>query len=312
MKNLIAILAKKTTLNEKQISNILTLLEKGDTIPFIARYRKELTGNADDEQLRLFNDVYMTAKRLMERKEEVLHILKERELLDHKIRTAIDNAQTMTVLEDIYRPYKEKKNTRAATAIKQGLEPLANILQSAKLSKEAFMREAKRFVRGEVKDVAHALKGAQDIVAERFAEMPKEREVLRDMLQRHGSIEVKGTKTFQDNGSFKNYRSHSEKVAYIPSHRYLAIKRGEKEKELSVKLTIETERYLDTLKRYKLKEWMGSSKTLLFDAYKDGFKRLLYPSIVREVDSLLKERADMAATSAFSFSSAETSGSMEG
>jgi uncharacterized protein len=205
----------------------------------------------------------------------------------------------MTVLEDIYRPYKEKKNTRAATAIKQGLEPLANTLQSAKLSKEAFMGEAKRFVRGEVKDVAHALKGAQDIVAERFAEMPKEREVLREMVQRHGSIEVKGTKTFQENGSFKNYRSHSEKVAFIPSHRYLAIKRGEKEKELSVKLTIDTERYLDTLKRYKLKEWMGSSKTLLFDAYKDGFKRLLYPSIEREVSALLKEKADVAAIGVF-------------
>jgi uncharacterized protein len=299
MQKLTALLASKTTLNEKQIQNILMLLDKGDTIPFIARYRKELTGGADDEQLRLFNDVYLSAMRLLERKEEILHILKEREQLNTKLESEIDAASTMTALEDIYRPYKEKKNTRAATAIKQGLEPLANMLQSAKLSKEAFMSEAKRFVRGEVKDVAHALKGAQDIVAERFAEMPKEREVLRDMVQRHGSIEVKGTKTFQDNGSFKNYKSHSEKVAFIPSHRYLAIKRGEKEKELSVKLTIDTERYLDTLKRYKLKEWMGSSKTLLFDAYKDGFKRLLYPSIEREVSALLKEKADVAAIGVF-------------
>lgn len=299
MQKLTALLASKTTLNEKQIQNILMLLNKGDTIPFIARYRKELTGGADDEQLRLFNDVYLSAMRLLERKEEILHILKEREQLNTKLESEIDAASTMTVLEDIYRPYKEKKNTRAATAIKQGLEPLANTLQSAKFSKEAFMSEAKRFVRGEVKDVAHALKGAQDIVAEHYAEMPKEREVLRDMVQRHGSIEVKGTKTFQDNGSFKNYRSHSEKVAYIPSHRYLAIKRGEKEKELSVKLTIDTERYLDTLKRYKLKEWMGSSKTLLFDAYKDGFKRLLYPSIEREVSALLKEKADVAAIGVF-------------
>ena len=299
MQKLTALLASKTTLNEKQIQNILMLLDKGDTIPFIARYRKELTGGADDEQLRLFNDVYLSAMRLLERKEEILHILKEREQLNTKLESEIDAASTMTVLEDIYRPYKEKKNTRAATAIKQGLEPLANTLQSAKLSKEAFMSEAKRFVRGEVKDVAHALKGAQDIVAERYAEMPKEREVLRDMVQRHGSIEVKGTKTFQDNGSFKNYRSHSEKVAYIPSHRYLAIKRGEKEKELSVKLTIDTDRYLDTLKRYKLKEWMGSSKTLLFDAYKDGFKRLLYPSIECEVSAQLKEKADVAAIGVF-------------
>ena len=254
MQNLTRLLASKTTLNENQIKNILTLLDKGDTIPFIARYRKELTGGADDEQLRLFHDVYLSAKRLLERKEEILNILKEREQLNAKLQTDVESAGTMTSLEDIYRPYKEKKNTRAATAIKQGLQPLANTLQSAKLSKEAFMSEAKRFVHGEVKDVAHALKGAQDIVAERYAEQPKEREVLREMVQRHGNIEVKGTKTFTENGSFKNYKSHSEKVANIPSHRYLAIKRGEKEKELSVKLTIDTVRYLDTLKRYKLKE----------------------------------------------------------
>ncbi len=299
MQNLTALLAKKTTLSQNQIKNILTLLDKGDTIPFIARYRKELTGGADDEQLRLFNDVYLSAKRLLERKEEILHILEEREQLDAKLQAQVEDAQTMTALEDIYRPYKEKKNTRASTAIKQGLEPLANTLQSAKLSKEAFMSEAKRFVRGEVKDVSHAIKGAQDIIAERYADLPKEREVLREMIQRHGMIEVKGSKKFVENGSFKNYKSHAEKVAYIPSHRYLAIKRGEKEKELIVKLTIDTERYLETLKLYKLREWMGSSKMLLLDAYKDGFKRLLYPSVEREVHTILKERADTAAIGVF-------------
>ena len=299
MQNLVALLAQKTTLNHTQIKNILTLLEKGDTIPFIARYRKDFTGGADDEQLRLFHDIYLSAKRLLERKEEILHILKERELLNASLQQQIDNAQTMTALEDIYRPYKEKKNTRASTAIKQGLEPLANLLHSAKLSKEEFMNKSKSFVKGEVSDVAMALRGAQDIIAERYAEQAKEREVLRDMVQRHGMIEVKGTKTFEENGSFKNYKSHSEKVAFIPSHRYLAIKRGEKEKELSVKLTIDTERYLETLKRFKLREDMGSSKTLLFDAYKDGFKRLLYPSVEREVFALLKERADTTAIGVF-------------
>ena len=299
MKHLITHLSDKTTLNPKQIKNILTLLDKGDTIPFIARYRKELTGGADDEQLRLFYDVYLSAKRLLERKEEILNILKEREQLDSKLQCAIEEAQSMTALEDIYRPYKEKKNTRAATAIKQGLEPLANILHSAKLTKEAFEEKAKHFVRGEVKEVSQAIKGAQDIVAERYAEHPKERQVLREMLQRHGTIEVKATKKFVENGSFKNYKAHSEKLAYIPSHRYLAIKRGEKEKELSVKLTIDTQRYLETLKRYKLRESMGSSKTLLLDAYKDGFKRLLYPSVEREVSALLKERADKSAIGVF-------------
>jgi len=299
MHNLTVLLAKKTTLNEKQIKNILTLLDKGDTIPFIARYRKELTGGADDEQLRVFHDVYMSAKRLLDRKEEIVNILIERELIDAKLRNEIENAETITAVEDIYRPYKEKKNTRASTALKQGLEPLANILQSAKLNKEAFFTEAKRFVKGEVKNKDMALRGAQDIIAERYADLAKEREILRDMLQRHGMIEVKGTKKFQENGSFKNYKSHVEKIAYIPSHRYLAIKRGEKEKELSVKLTIDTERYLETLKHYKLKTYMGSSKVFLLEAYIDGFKRLLFPSIEREVSTLLKEKADTVAIGVF-------------
>jgi len=299
MQNLTTLLAQKTTLDEKQIINILALLDKGDTIPFIARYRKELTGGVDDAQLREFNDIYVSAQRLFDRKEEILHILKERGQLESQLQVMIKSAQTMTALEDIYRPYKEKKNTRASIAINQGLESLANILQSAKLSKESFMIEAKKFIRGEVKDVEHALKGAQDIIAERYAEQPKEREILREMIQRHGMIEAKATKNFKRNGGFKNYQSHSEKVASIPSHRYLAMKRGEKEKELSVKLTIDTERYLETLKQYKLKVWMGTTKIYLFEAYKDGFKRLLYPSIEREVFALLKERSDKVAIGVF-------------
>ena len=299
MQNLTTLLAKKTMLNEKQIQNILSLLDKGDTIPFIARYRKELTGGVDDKQLRVFYDVYLSTKRLLERKDEILNILAEREQLDNRLKEAINSAESMTALEDIYRPYKEKKNTRASVAIKQGLEPLANILQTAKLSKEEFMQKAKQFVRGEIADVAQALRGAQDIVAERYAEHPKERQVLRDMLLRHGILEVKATKNFVENGSFKNYKEHNEKVAFIPSHRYLAIKRGEKEKELSVKISIDRDRYLETLKQYKLKEWMRSSKELLFEAYKDGFKRLLYPSIEREVFALLKEKADEVAIGVF-------------
>ena len=299
MQNISAILAKKTTLNQNQIKNILTLLNKGDTIPFIARYRKELTGGATDEQLREFYDHYILAKNLLERKEEIINILTQREYINNNLIEQIENAQSITALEDIYRPYKEKKNSRATIAIKQGLEPLANILQSAKLTKEELLNRAKSFVKGEVKDIEHAIKGAQDIIAERYAEEPKERNVLREMIQRHGIIEVKATKNFVENGSFKNYKQHSEKVAYIPSHRYLAIKRGEKLKELNVKLTIDTERYLDTLKRYKIKEHMKSSKDLLLNAYKDGFKRLLYPSIEREVFALLKEHADKVAIGVF-------------
>lgn len=299
MQNLINLLNQKTNLNTKQITNILTLLNEGATIPFIARYRKEMTGGATDKELREFYEVYLSAKRLLERKEEIIKLLSEKKLLTPQLQQAINDVQTVTALEDIYRPFKEKKNTRASKAIKSGLEPLADILQSAKLSTQELEQRAKAFLKGEITTIAEAIQGAADIVAERFADSAKERAIVRDMTLKHGMIEVKAGKAFEEKGVYKNYKEHSEKVATIPSHRYLAIKRGEKEKQLSVKITIDADRYLETLKRFKLRDYMGSSKTLLFEAYKDGFKRLLYPSIEREVFAELKERADLAAIEVF-------------
>jgi uncharacterized protein len=205
----------------------------------------------------------------------------------------------MTELEDLYRPYKEKKNTRASLAIKSGLEPLAVILQSAKLERSAFEAKAGQFVRGDIQSVDDAIKGAKDIVAERFSDSAKERNILREMTLKHGVIEVKAGKAFDEKGVYRNYKSHSERVSHIPSHRYLAIRRGEKARELSVKISIDSDRYLETLKRYKLRDYMGSSKSLLFEAYRDGFKRLLFPSIEREVSAALKERSDLAAIGVF-------------
>jgi len=298
MQNLITLLTQKTTLQKNQITNILKLLNEGSTIPFIARYRKEMTGGASDDELRDFHEIYLSVKRLLERKEEILKLLEERDVLTSALKSSVEEALTMTVLEDIYRPFKEKKNTRASQAIKNGLEPLANLLQSAKLSKKEFETKARTFV-PKVKTVDDAIKGAKDIVAERFSDNPKERTIVREMTERHGVLEVKKGKEFDENGVYKNYKEHTEKVAFIPSHRYLAIRRGEKEKQLSVKITIDTERYLETLKRFKLRDHMGSSKEILFEAYKDGFKRLLYPSIEREVASMLKERSDLNAIATF-------------
>ncbi len=297
--SLISLISQSMTLNTKVITNILTLLAEGATIPFIARYRKELTGGASDDQLRDFYEIYLSGKRLLERKEEIIDILIDREQITDQLRVAIANAQTLTEVEDIYRPFKEKKNTRASVAIRNGLEPLANILQSGKLSRQEFDSKAKQFVKNSVKDHDAAIKGAQDIIAERFSDSAKERSIVRDMTLRYGSIVTKVGKSFDEKGLYRNYKNQNEAVAKIPSHRYLAIRRGEKAKELSVKITIDTDRYFDTLKRYKLREYMQSSKTLLLDAYKDGFKRLLYPSIEREVFSILKERSDLAAIGVF-------------
>jgi uncharacterized protein len=299
MNNLITLLTKKTSLKKNQITNILKLLDEGSTIPFIARYRKEMTAGASDDELRDFYEVYMSAKRLLDRKEEILKILEEREQITAQLQTSIDNAQSMSELEDIYRPYKEKKNTRASVAIKNGLEPLANVLQSAKLSQKEFESKAKLFIKGDLKNLDDAIKGAKDILAERFSDSPKERNIVREMTIKHGLLEVKKGKKFEEQGVYKNYKEHFEKVAFVPSHRYLAIRRGEKEKQLSVKISIESDRYLETLKHYKLRDFMGSSKAVLFEAYKDGFKRLLYPSIEREVASVLKERSDLNAIEVF-------------
>ena len=299
MIDLLTLLSAKTSLTQKQIKNILSLINEGATIPFIARYRKEMTGGASDEQLRDFDDVYTAVKKMVDRRDEIIKILKEKNLFDEKLQTLLNQAKTLTALEDIYRPYKEKKNTRALIAIKQGLEPLANRLQSSRLSENELRLEAKKFLKGDVKSVDDAIKGAQDIIAERFSDSAKEREVLRELTLKHGMIEVKGTKHFNEKGVFSKYKVHSEKIAYIPSHRYLAIMRGVGEKELSVKITIDTERYLETLYRYKIKRDASSSKHLLFDAYKDGFKRLLFPSIEREVHNICKEKADREAIAVF-------------
>ncbi|MGE4419334.1 MAG: Tex-like N-terminal domain-containing protein [Sulfurimonas sp.] len=299
MNNLINLLTKKTALNTEHVQNILKLLDEGATIPFIARYRKEMTGGADDEVLREFETIYISAKKLLERKEEILRLIAERATLSEILKKSIFDAESLRVLEDIYRPYKEKKNSRAATAIENGLSPLADILEKAQLSEAEFKTKAKEFVKGAITSVDEAVQGAQDILAERYADMPREREAIRNNMLRYGVLEIKKTKSFDENGTFKNFAGKSEKVAYIPSHRYLAVMRGVKEKELSVKITIDTDYIEANIKEYKIPRNASSSKELLFEAYKDGLKRLLLPSLEREVQAELKERADIAAISVF-------------
>lgn len=299
MQNLITLLTQKTSLKKEHIQNILKLLDEGSTIPFIARYRKEMTGGASDEVLREFETIYISSKNLLERKEEISRLIAQRATLSDAIKNSIADAQTMRVLEDIYRPFKEKKNTRATTAMENGLTPLANTLQSAKLTASEFTQEAKKFVKGSVASIEDAIKGAQDILAERYADLPREREAIRNTMLRFGELETKKTKHFDENGTFKNFAGKSEKVAYIPSHRYLAIMRGVKEKELSVKITIDTKRIEENIKQYKIPRHASSSSEFLFEAYKDGLKRLLLPSLEREVHSELKLKADTSAINVF-------------
>ncbi len=299
MKELLTLLVGKTTLSKKQIENVLSLLEEGATIPFIARYRKEMTGGADDEVLRTFFEQYEKTKNFLQRRDEIISTLKERDVLDTKLHNALKEAMSITQLEDLYRPFKEKKNTRAMKAVQNGLKPLANLLQKGTLCKEAFEKEAKKYCKGTISSVDEAILGAKDIIAERYSDDAKERDIVRNIALKHGFLEVKKAKGFQQNSIYKNYAEHSEKVAFVPSHRYLAIMRGVKEKELSLKITIDTDRYFETLKRFRIKSHMQSSSVFYFEALQDGFKRLLFPSIEREVHHVLKERSDRAAISVF-------------
>jgi uncharacterized protein len=288
-----------TKLDKIHISNILKLLDDGATIPFIARYRKELTGGASDEVLREFETIYQSTQTFLHRKEEISRLISERATLTEALKRAIDEAQTLRSLEDIYRPYKEKKSTRATQAIKKGLTPLANSLSSVKLSISALNNEAKKFLKNGITSIDEAIKGAQDILAERYADNPHEREAIRNSMLRYGLLVTKATKNFKSDGIYKNLVNESQKIAYMPSHRYLAIMRAVKEKELTVKITIDTQRIEENIKCYKIPRNASSSKELLFEAYKDGLKRLLLPSIEREVHNELKENADKLAINTF-------------
>jgi uncharacterized protein len=299
MNPLIHLLEQKTKISKNNIESILKLLEEGATIPFIARYRKEMTGGATDEQLRAFETLYVYSKKLLERKEEVLRLIQERGTLTPELRCMIDTAQTLQILEDIYRPFKEKKNTRAALAIAAGLEPLADILQSGRLERAEFQQKGQAFVKGLIKTVDEAIKGAQDILSERYSDDPKEREYWRKQLFEYASFEIKGLKTLKEDGLFAKLAGKTERISSIPSHRYLAIMRGVSEKELAVKISIDWERVESSIKQYRLPKNGSSSKEFLLEAYLDGFKRLLFPSLEREIHSVIKVRSDIQAINTF-------------
>jgi uncharacterized protein len=296
---LIDLLAEKTTLSKPHIANILKMLEEGATIPFIARYRKEMTGAADDETLRALETHYSAAKNLLARKEEISRLIAERAVLSETLKRSIADATSLRALEDLYRPYKEKRNSRAATAIAQGLTPLADRLARADLAIEAFKTHAKGFIKGTVKTVDQAIAGAQDILAERYADDPRWRKALRSHMARTGLLEIKAGKSFDPNGLYKNFAGQSQPIARIPSHRYLAIMRGVGQKELSAKITIDAAEAEAQIARNLIPRSAQSTKALLLEAYKDGLKRLLLPSIEREVHADLKERADAAAIGVF-------------
>lgn len=297
--NLIEILQNKTNLPKNIIENIIKLLDEGCTIPFIARYRKEFTNSSTDEQLRDFEEIFEYSKKLLQKKEDIKAILKERNFLDEKLIKILDEATTLQALEDIYSPFKEKKSSRTSTALENGLEPLANIIQSMRYTKEECEQKAKSFLNENIKTVNEAINGAKDIIAQRYADDFRSKEILRNLIQNWGILDVTAAKEFDKQGVYSNFVNISEKIKYIKSHRVLAILRAVNEKQLSIKVEIDENHILENIKKYKIPSNASSSKELVFDGFKDGLKRLLLPTLKREAISSLKEKAEIQAIELF-------------
>lgn len=288
-------------LRPEHVKNIVELLDADNTIPFIARYRKELTGHVDDQVLRELNDRLIYLRNLEKRKEDVSANIEEQGKLTEEIVVALQAAETLTEVEDIYRPYKQKKKTRATVAIAKGLEPLADILQAQDVKDGSLEDLAKPFVseEKEVKNEKEALQGAQDIIAERVSDDAELRKKLRRIFMRNGEISSKLVKPDEEGASvYEMYADYQEAVAEIKSHRILALNRGEKEGFLRVKVAVDKEFAYRVCQAGFVKEGSVSTE-LVKAAVCDSYDRLIYPSIEREIRNVLTESADEQAIKMF-------------
>ena len=288
-------------------TNIVKFLDDGCTVPFIARYRKEWTGSADDQTVRNFADRLQYLRNLDKRKQEVINSITEQGKMTDELNNAIVNALTQTEVEDIYRPYKQKKKTRASEAIRRGLQPLADIILAQKFDLDVTNR-AKDYLNDEVPTVEDAINGAKDIIAEMVSDEPELRKSLRELYFKTASINCEFVEDKPNSKVYETYANFSERINKIPSHRVLAINRGEKEDCLKVKLVINDESALKTIYKNYLKvkfENRGDlskytqSNILVKEACDDGFVRLLQPSLEREVRTLLTDDANEQAIKMF-------------
>ena len=291
-------LTEEFNLRPDHVRNILQLLDEGNTIPFIARYRKEMTGAIDDQVLRALDDRYEYLKNLEKRKQEVANSITEQGKMTEEIQTAIAAAQTMTEVEDIYRPFKQKKKTRASVAIEKGLQPLAEFI----LAQEGDpYKEAEKYIDEEkgVATVNDAIAGAKDIIAEIISDNAELRKKLRSLFENHGEMQVKMVKD-DEKGTYAMYADYSEIIPEIKNHRILAINRGEKEDCLKAKIFFNP----DIAKRVCLAKYLkpngnADCAKLIEEAADDGYDRLIQPSIEREVRAILTDRASEQAIKMF-------------
>ncbi|EOU1827255.1 TPA: RNA-binding transcriptional accessory protein Tex [Clostridium perfringens] len=297
MDNINHILSKELGISLKQVTSVIEMLDEGNTVPFIARYRKERTGGLTDEVLRKFNERLTYLRNLESRKEDVLRIIEEQEKLTPELKLKIEKATTLTEVEDIYRPFKAKKRTRATMAVEKGLKPLAELILLGEFNGD-IVEEANKYINEEkgVKKEEEALQGAMDIISEIISDNADYRKWIRSFVQKDGIIQVKGSS--EEQTPYEMYYDYKEPVRTIPSHRILAINRGEKEKILSVKVTCNDDKIIDYLNKKVLKGNKITDK-YLEESIKDSFKRLIYPSIEREIRSELTSKGEEGAIDIF-------------
>ena len=293
------LISSELHLSEYAVENTLKLLDEGCTIPFISRYRKERTGGLDEVQITAISDRSERLKEIQKRKETILKTIGELDKLTPELEKRIEDCWELTTLEDIYLPYKPKRRTRAQAAREQGLEPLATLLMMQR--EQSPERAAQRFVKDDVKDVATALKGAQDIIAEQVSEDERSRNQVRAAFRREAFIVSKVVKAKKDTDEAQKYSDYfdwEEPLKRCSSHRLLAMRRGADEGILRLSLTINDDEAVSRLQRNYVRG-NGSCQRLVSEAVEDGYKRLLLPSIETEFSNLSKERADEEAIKVF-------------
>ena len=286
-------------LDEKKIINVLSLLEEGNTIPFIARYRKEATGNMDEDNIKRINEYYEYQVNLLKRKEDVIRLIDEKGLMTDELKEKILGASKLVEVEDLYRPYKEKKKTKATDAINNGLEPLAKQIMSFPLN-GSFDELAKKYINDNVKTTLDAVSGAKYIIAEWISDNAYYRKWIRTYIYRNGNISSSIKKTANDEAKiYEMYYNYTEPLKTVKPHRVLALNRGEKEKILTVNIDIDEEKIINYLEEKIIKNDKSFVCDEVIDAIKDSYKRLIFPSIEREIRSDLSEKADEVAIDNF-------------
>ena len=294
-------IGKDLNIKERQVEVVLNLLKEGNTVPFIARYRKEATGSLDEEVIRSINEVYEYQVNLLKRKEDVIRLIDEKGMLTDELKEEILKCQKLVEVEDLYRPFKEKKKTKATEAIKNGLEPLANMIMEFK--NRDIKKEAKSFLNDKVTSIEEAIEGAKYIIAEAISDNAEYRKYIRENIVKFGIITSKVKKKAQELDQAKTYEmyyDYSEAIKSIKPHRILAINRGEKEGILSVNIDVDFSYIINYLEKKVIKKSNTSEEIYVKEAILDSYKRLIFPSVEREIRSELKETAEITAIDNFS------------